>query len=284
MIELIWYFFIYSFVGWCLEVVYHALETGAWANRGFLNGPLCPIYGIGTVCVLYALEPVSGSVFLLFAGAFFLCSALELFTGFALDKLFHQRWWDYSREPLNFKGYISLKYSLYWGLGCAFIVKLVHPGIARGVDLVPENLSIVLLAAFATVMAVDMVDTFRTVVGINRELRMFHEAGSAIRHATDGLSERIYEGTIRAVAEREELELQMALGKAEFLDRTEELRDKADSLLFKAEEFRAKAEETARRFRRGQRRMLAAFPSMRSTRYGEELAALKELLEKYKKS
>lgn len=297
--ELLWYFFFYGFIGWCLEVAYNVLETGTWANRGFLNGPICPIYGVGTVCVLLALEPVSGSVFLLFAGAVVLCSALELLTGFALDKIFHQRWWDYTQEFLNLKGYISLKYSLYWGLGCVFIVRLVHPGVAKALAFIPEGLGIGLLAGFSAVMLVDLVDTFRTVVGINRELRAVHEAAQAIRTVSDGLSGRIFEGTLRALNEREELEVQLALGKAELLDKTEELREMAedelrsrtedlrartDELRARADELRARAEETARRFRRGQRRLLAAFPTMRSTRYAEDLPALKELLDKYLKS
>ena len=223
--ELLWYFFIYGFIGWCLEVAYHVLETGTWANRGFLNGPICPIYGIGTVGVLLALAPVSGNGVVLFFGAVLLCSVLELVTGFALDRLFQQRWWDYTGEFLNLKGYISLKYSLYWGLGCVFIVRLVHPGVERAVAWVPEGLGIGLLAGFSAVLLVDAVDTFRTVVGINRELRAVHEAGQAIRTVSDGLSGRIYEGTLRALNEREELEIQLALGKAELLDRTEELRE-----------------------------------------------------------
>ena len=269
--------YFYGFVGWCLEVAYNVLETGTWANRGFLNGPICPIYGVGTVCVLLVLSPVAGSVFLLFAGAVGLCSVLELLTGFALDKIFHQRWWDYTNEILNLKGYISLKYSLYWGLGCVFIVRLVHPGVAKALAYIPEGLGIGLLAGFSAVMLVDAVDTFRTVVGINRELRAVHEAAQAIRTVSDGLSGRIFEGTLRALNEREELEVQLALGKAELLEKTEELRIRADEL-------RARAEETARRFRRGQRRLLAAFPTMQSTRYAEDLPALKELIEKYRKS
>ena len=104
--RLLWIFFIYAFLGWCTEVSYAALVTGTFVNRGFLNGPVCPIYGFGVVIVLTCLTPLAGSLPLLFLGSVVLTSALEWLTGFALEKLFHQRWWDYSDEPFNLSGYI----------------------------------------------------------------------------------------------------------------------------------------------------------------------------------
>ena len=87
--ELLWLFFIYAFFGWCIEVVFCGLNEGHFINRGFLNGPVCPIYGVGGVIVVLCLTPIKDNIFLLFVGSALLTSILELITGFALDKIFH---------------------------------------------------------------------------------------------------------------------------------------------------------------------------------------------------
>lgn len=115
MYQLLWIFFIYAFLGWCTEVSYAALKTGRFVNRGFLNGPVCPVYGFGVVIVLWVLEPLRGNLLLLFLGSVALTSLLEWLTGFVLERLFHQRWWDYSQEPFNLGGYICLRFSIAWG-------------------------------------------------------------------------------------------------------------------------------------------------------------------------
>lgn len=264
--QLLMYFFIYGFIGWCLEVCYNAVELGEWSNRGFLNGAICPIYGVGVVVILYLLEPISEFGPLLFLGGVVLCSAIELMTGYIMEKIFQQRWWDYSAERFNLKGYICLKFSLYWGIGVVFIVKLVHPSIQRFVDWIPYEVGVGILVFAGLIFVLDAVDTFRTVVGINRELATIHEAASVIRKVSDGISEKLFEGTIKAVEEKEEAELQMALGRAE--------------LETKATELKELAEDMARKLKRGQNRMLRAFPNMRSTRYETDMAAVRELIEK----
>ena len=127
MYETLFLFFIYAFLGWCLEVAYHALVTGQFINRGFLNGPWCPVYGFGASAVLACLLPLRENQFLLFLGSVAVTSAIEWLTGFALEKLFHQHWWDYSDQPFNLNGYICLRFSLAWGVACLVVVDAVHP-------------------------------------------------------------------------------------------------------------------------------------------------------------
>ncbi len=127
--EIMLLFFIYSFLGWCVEVAFVAVTTGKVVNRGFLNGPVCPIYGCGMVGVLIILLPVKNNVWLLFLGGMIICSAVELFGGWILDKIFHMRWWDYSEKPFNIGGYICLPFSIMWGFAVVFAVKFVHTPI-----------------------------------------------------------------------------------------------------------------------------------------------------------
>lgn len=112
MYEYVFYFVIYAFLGWCTEVAYKAVTVGQFVNRGFLNGPVCPIYGFGMVFVIWALTPVTDNAFLLFVGGFVITTLLEGVTGFVLEKLFHAKWWDYSSEPFNIGGYVCLKFSI----------------------------------------------------------------------------------------------------------------------------------------------------------------------------
>lgn len=112
----LWYFVIFSFLGWCMEVAYHTVCCGDFSNRGFLNGPVCPIYGVGAVSVIACLRPVEDSMVLLFIFATVITSVLEFITGYVLEKIFHTKWWDYSNTPFNIMGYICLKFSLCWGI------------------------------------------------------------------------------------------------------------------------------------------------------------------------
>lgn len=115
--EIFWYFVIYAVLGWVVEVCFCSINTGGFVNRGFLNGPVCPIYGFGMVAVLVCLWPLRHNIPVLYAGAVLLTSALELVTGWVLKKLFHTSWWDYSNMRFNLGGYICLRFSLVWGVG-----------------------------------------------------------------------------------------------------------------------------------------------------------------------
>ena len=109
-------FFVYGFLGWCTEVAYAAVKQGKFVNRGFLNGPICPVYGIGVGVVVQFLTPVENNLVLLYISSTILVTAIEGITGFLLEKIFHNKWWDYSDMPFNIKGYVCLKFTILWGL------------------------------------------------------------------------------------------------------------------------------------------------------------------------
>ena len=147
-------FFIYACMGWCLEVIFCGLNNGHFINRGFLNGPVCPIYGVGGVLIVSLLTPISGNVFMLFAGAVIVTSAIEYITGYLLEKLYNARWWDYSKEPFNIKGYICLKFSLAWGVVGVILMRGIHPAVMKIVGVLPRVLGVILLLIFLVVFIV----------------------------------------------------------------------------------------------------------------------------------
>ena len=143
--QILWYFYIYGFLGWCSEVAFAAVAHGKFVNRGFVNGPICSIYGFGVMSVLLVLGPLKSSLWLLFGGSVLFTSAIEYLTGWVLEKVFHDKWWDYSKRPLNIKGYVCLEFSVLWGLACVFVVDVFQPLVAKVVDLIPKKLGWVLL-------------------------------------------------------------------------------------------------------------------------------------------
>ena len=189
--ELVWIFIIYAFLGWCTEVSYAALDRGIFVNRGFLNGPYCPIYGFGVVIVVTILTPLQDNLLLLFFGSFLLTSVLEYITGFLLEKVFHDRWWDYSNKPFNIHGYVCLKFSIYWGLACTFIMKVIHPIIYRGITWIPHTLGVVLLVIFMTVFIVDCCITVSTILKFNKRLKLMDEMAEKIHKLSDEIGENI---------------------------------------------------------------------------------------------
>ena len=94
--ELILYFFLYSFLGWCAEIAYAAVRHKRFLNRGFLNGPFCPVYGFGMVLILIFFGPELDSFLFLAIGCGVVAVVLEFFTGMLMERLFHCKWWDYS--------------------------------------------------------------------------------------------------------------------------------------------------------------------------------------------
>lgn len=135
--ELYAYFMIYSFLGWAMESTYVSINAKKWVNRGFINGPFCPIYGTGALLILLALKPVSDSILLLFLGGFVIATVVEYLIGLILEKLFHATWWDYSQKPFNIKGRVCLERSVEWGVLTAFVMRVVQPVIADFVAAIP---------------------------------------------------------------------------------------------------------------------------------------------------
>lgn len=204
--ELVWIFIIYAFIGWCTEVSYAALDRGIFVNRGFLNGPYCPIYGCGVVIVVAALTPLKDNLLILFAGSFLLTSILEYITGFILEKVFHNKWWDYSNKPFNLHGYVCLKFSIYWGLACTFVMDVLHPIIYKGITMIPHILGVVLLSIIMAGFAVDCGVTVTTILKFNKRLKVMDEMAAKIHKLSDEIGENIYENVTTAVEKSEEFQ------------------------------------------------------------------------------
>lgn len=218
------YFLIYSCLGWCLEVVYAAVTTGKLVNRGFLNGPVCPIYGFGMVIVLYALTPLVDNTLLLYLGGVILPSALELVGGWALYKLYRIRWWDYSDYPFNIGGYICLEFCLLWGVGTLVVMRIVHPIIAGLVAMVPTLVGVILMCILYAVYATDVVATAIAASTLADTLDTMEKLGDSIHAVSDAMTELLGTTAMTADQKMDESRLQLKLAAAEARDNAPKLK------------------------------------------------------------
>ncbi|MDO5140770.1 MAG: GDSL-type esterase/lipase family protein [Eubacteriales bacterium] len=288
------YFILYSFLGWCLEVAFNAVTSGRIVNRGFLNGPLCPIYGFGMTAVILILTPVKDDLLLLFFGGAMFATLIELAGGFILLKLFSMRWWDYTNEPFNLGGYICLRFSAAWGICILFAMKIIHPVVELNVYLLDGFIGHFLLIAAYLVFAADLAATVMTITKLNKRLSRLNEFSHDIRSFSDELTDKIGKTAFDANIRYQRGRIQAALGMAELEEELDEIRDRIDTdrarkrseLRLRTEEIRDRVEEsfesifeeTAERIRKhkhfGYGRLLRAFPGAKHARYNEELRRL----------
>ena len=285
--EIILLFFVYGFLGWCCEVAFAACKEGKFVNRGFLNGPICPIYGFGVVGVVFALAPVRDNPWLLYLGSVALTSAIEFIAGFLLEKIFHARWWDYSGMPLNIMGHVCLLFSAIWGLACMAIVYWGHPLIAAAVSWLPSAIRIGLDIAFCSVFILDLCATVTAVHKLAVRLEKLGELGREIHAISDEIGQSISSRTLEARKYVQESGESLAERRARIATWMEQQREQRDE---KSEALRARIEGVRTRVMQimdekgfGHRRLLNAFPNLRSIRNPEALEALRDFYEKHRR-
>ena len=158
--HLLLYFFFYSFVGWIWESSYVSILTKRLTNRGFLTGPMLPIYGSGAVVMLCATYPVQSSDIGIFLLGLIVATILEYVTGVVMETLFQVRYWDYSDKKFNIQGHICLSSSLAWGVFTLLLIRVVHPRISALLEKIPQNVCFSALVVITIVFAIDFASSF----------------------------------------------------------------------------------------------------------------------------
>ena len=148
-------FFLYSFCGWCWEVFLYLVKERRFVNRGFLFGPILPIYGFGAVGILLTCVPVEGNMALVALVGTIAASLLEYVTGFLMEAIFHVRYWDYSERPLNVNGYICALSAATWAVFSVFIVSVVNPFVKTYIYMIPLTMADAAAAIFTGFAVVD---------------------------------------------------------------------------------------------------------------------------------
>ena len=219
------FFFCYSFCGWIWECCYVSARKRQWVNRGFLRGPLLPIYGTGAVIILLAVIPVRENPALVFLLGMLAATALEYVTGAAMEALFKVRYWDYSKQPCNLHGYICLTSSVAWGFFSILLVRFLHPPVEDLILALPGFLTDALACVLTVVTTADAVRSFQAAMDLREVLTRLTEENEDLRR----LAKRAE--VISAFAEedlrrfREKTEVERLLRQELWEDTLQQLRD-----------------------------------------------------------
>lgn len=163
------YFVFYSFIGWICETVYCSLIQRRFINRGFLNGPFCPIYGFGAVAVLLLFSGYSDDIFALFLLSIVVTSVIEYVTSYLLEKLFNLSLWDYKGRVGSINGRVCLMNALMFGVLSVLMVRVIHPYTVSFLETLPPPLLYIIMGILVAYFLYDIVITVRALVRINQE-------------------------------------------------------------------------------------------------------------------
>lgn len=183
-------FIVYSLVGWCLEVIYILYEEKRFVNKGFLYGPLCPIYGFTAVLLLIISYFFQDNLFYLFLEGFIVGSLVEFITGYVLEKLFHMRWWDYSNEIINIKGYVCLKFSIIWGILAIIFIKIIHPPFNSLVTFILAMKSEIIYNIVLIALVSDIAITINSLIQFRRFLNELYNIKNEIKENLEHLKDK----------------------------------------------------------------------------------------------
>lgn len=265
------YFFVYGFLGWCTEVIFAAFKQHRFVNRGFLNGPICPIYGVGVTLVIACLEAFQSNLLLLYISSVILVTVLEGVTGWAMDKLFHNKWWDYSKLPFNIGGYVCLLFSLIWGVACVFIVYFVHPLIHQVLSLIPHTAGIALIAILGIALLSDIIVTTSAIVKFNQYLERLKHITDELHAISNQIGAELYQNVMHVLDMQESSRQKLDDVKLEV---SEEIRMQIVELKTRAHNLGEKVPKPARR-------LLKAFPKLESRNYKAQLELFRQKLEQH---
>ena len=240
--DYLFWLFVYSFLGWLYESTLCSITGKQLVNRGFLNGPICPVYGCGAVIVILCLAPLQNPMAIFIVGMVLTCT-VEYITSWLLEKIFHARWWDYSRYKCNINGRICLLGAVVFGLFSVVLLEWLHPYIAEITFKIPTPIIIGLVSLFMCIGIGDGIVTVIHILRLNGKLSEIQVAMNAF----------VQESYSKAMDLKETLHENFE-GSKFYNERIKELVENANTQ---------------------EKRLLRAFPRLRSIHYNEALEHFK---------
>lgn len=277
------WFFVYSFLGWLWETAYVSVRKRKFVNRGFINGPLCTIYGMGAVSIYLALKPFGDNLAVLYIGGVIVATILEYITGWLMERIFHTRWWDYSHRKHNLQGYISLGTSLGWGVFTVLLFKVFQPAVSWFTDLYPQKIGEIVLIVISVLYVLDFITSAWAAFGLTKNFAKVEDMmedivqylhSSKLYETKEEIQERLE--TVRAHIRTQEVVERLSARRQEFMGRFETLFEEKrllddDSYLTKKAEMEQKLDEFVKKYtdiRKKQnivkKRMVYAYPELKN--------------------
>lgn len=246
ILEWFLWFYTYSFIGWIYESLVCSLPQKKFVNRGFLNGPICPVYGFGAlVCILILYQRIENIFALFFAGMLLTC-AVEYMTAVLLEKLFNSKWWDYSDKRFNLNGRVCLLGAVVFGTLSVLLIRYIHPPVGALIARLPDWAEIIVSLTLFSLVILDLYVTVRHLIRLNDRLM---DIQTAINGFLSQYAKRVGEL------------------KGAVLDKFEE-----------SEFYNEHIKMLLKLDRIQNTRLIRAFPGMRSFKYNDAFQKLKHLL------
>ncbi len=198
--QLAWFFIIYSFLGWVLSTIVSAFRAKKFVDIGFLFGPYCPAYGFGGLLFAVFLSDLHNEIFFLFLGGVVLSFIVGITTGFLLERIFHHKWWDFSKKKFQFEGYVILPLMILCGLGAVLCVLFLNPLLSEGISLIPSALGKIIITVIYAVFAVDLLATVTSVLTLQyrlNKIEILENISENLEKASDILGKGLAGWTLR---------------------------------------------------------------------------------------
>ena len=250
-------FILFSFIGWICEVIYVGVTSAhKFVNRGFLHGPICPVYGFGGVVILMLPPSLYATWIPLFLASMILCTTVEYFVSWLMEKLFHTRWWDYSHYKIQLNGRICLLNSILFGFLGVVVIHFVYPLMTDLLNSLGQTWISISGMIILAVLSVDIFFTVRKLVdfaNVMKKLKDFGETLNSHYGQEEWFKKDSFMDMINSVIERAE-------------NRKEEFSQKILEKIEKLQNLHLPSVES----------FLKKFPSIKSAKYREELNMIKE--------
>lgn len=268
---------IYSFFGWVWETCYVSVKSGKFVNRGFINGPLCTIYGFGAVSVYVILRPFSDNILYLYLGGVVVATALEYVTAVLMESIFHTSWWDYSDNKFNFQGRICLGASLGWGAFTVILFKVLHPLVESIVILYPVYVGEIGICVIGIGYVVDFAFSAAAAFRIHEKLPVIE---AAMEQAKGEMLVKMHE-KIASVGFAKEATLESVKERLEDVEVLKEMEQKRAAIATEiSAELQKRKEAMAAKVGHNMQRFVKAYPNLNR---GYKLHNLKNIRNKKEK-
>jgi len=261
----LFHFIIYSFLGWICETIYCSIIDKQYVNRGFIKGPFCPIYGTGALIVVILLSPFSDNIIMLYLTAIIFTSILEYITGFLLETMFHLKWWDYSNYKFNIKGRVCLLNSTLFGILSVLTIEIINPTLVEFTKGVSINIVVWTCHILIVYFVADAAITVARVLQLSGKLKEMSTLFEEIREKSES-----YKGLLQQNLSR----FDGIIGQdneaiAHTMEQINKLKLKLENVILKNKSIN--------------KRIIKAFPNIKSLKYQYSLDKLKEEIKKLRR-
>ncbi|WP_313187676.1 putative ABC transporter permease [Lacrimispora sp.] len=284
------FFFIYCFIGWIIESTYVSVKSFHFVNRGFLRLPLLPLYGSGAIIMLWLSIPVQGNLFLVFLFGMLGASALEYVTGYAMERLFKMKYWDYSNIPFNLNGYVCLTNSIAWGFLTLLLTEVIHRPLEWLVLRLNGTACIILVIMVGIIFVTDAIRSTKEALDLGRILETMTRLKSELDDVQVQMALLKAETAQKVSDIKTETFLKAASLKGETMEKISSLKSetaialKESALMERLQSLTETKDKLTGRLTSYRKGILRRNPTASSRLFGEALRELKEYSKKYKKS